>query len=673
MYGDFSRDSFDYRKHYQRVLMQQGRPLTDSDWNEQMSLAREAQWEIVRSLLGEDQGTLDDGFRLEGSNNSLSVKHGSYWICGLHTTLHCDTPIPPDKLPESTTPIFLEAWEETISPAADPDLLEPSLNPSDTAWRTVVAWRLGIQGNNASECDCQVDPASPAPPLTPPAPSAAPPAPHETSAAAATTENAPSRVPKKHCDCRARQRSLYVCRTPSQTSAADPVCQPADSIGNWPGGEYLYRIEVHRGGRVLKLSDTSATIDQKDLDTAMTFKWSRENASSVIAIECPANTLLTIDDQRFSTCRDLATKDRLELRDQSGRSADKRRRLAEVVHVDDETFTIDVEFDPASATDPSPYLLTSHTHCASRSFHVQRWNHKGEVVSKEGETVNPRQFEKHGSFESKEHFTVLPKLAPDGAVYAVGHTDRDDLWIELEFGIQIRFDRCACYREGDYWLIRTSTTTPNGFSNLYGKCVKEPTAKPNSPPANTPRVFKLHRTGGHYWVELGTVSNNNGPGFQLNPGNWRGVKLAREVSALPTANAPSTTPPAAGPINPGASTAPAPPNNESPPHSSTLLTPDGFMALKAYFATPRDMTRHIPARYLDYKPNSEPYRRFRAPLLVSDVLEPTEERYLAKVERCVKFSDAERETVFGDARTDYRLASDFQKLFCAGGIRALMS
>ena len=35
MNGDISRDTFDARKRYAGVVMQQGRVLLDADWNEQ--------------------------------------------------------------------------------------------------------------------------------------------------------------------------------------------------------------------------------------------------------------------------------------------------------------------------------------------------------------------------------------------------------------------------------------------------------------------------------------------------------------------------------------------------------------------------------------------------------------------------------------------------------------
>ena len=38
MKGDFSRLTFDPKKHYRRVLMQQGRVQVDADWNEQEAI-----------------------------------------------------------------------------------------------------------------------------------------------------------------------------------------------------------------------------------------------------------------------------------------------------------------------------------------------------------------------------------------------------------------------------------------------------------------------------------------------------------------------------------------------------------------------------------------------------------------------------------------------------------
>ncbi|MGA2127573.1 MAG: DUF6519 domain-containing protein [Xanthobacteraceae bacterium] len=52
MKGDFSRFTYDPRRHYSRVLLQQGRVLTDADWNEQGDIAHAHHVAGLRDLIG---------------------------------------------------------------------------------------------------------------------------------------------------------------------------------------------------------------------------------------------------------------------------------------------------------------------------------------------------------------------------------------------------------------------------------------------------------------------------------------------------------------------------------------------------------------------------------------------------------------------------------------------
>jgi hypothetical protein len=94
-------------------------------------------------------------------------------------------------------------------------------------------------------------------------------------------------------------------------------------------------------------------------------------------------------------------------------------------------------------------------------------------------------------------------------------------------------------------------------------------------------------------------------------------------------------------------------------------------ALRGVLSSSTEVTRHVPASYLNHEPKSEAYRRFRAPLLVSDIVAATFDDYLAKVERCLAIGDDE--IVHDDARTDYCLALEFQKIVSAGGARSLIA
>jgi N-acetylneuraminic acid mutarotase len=83
MKGDFSRISFDPKRHYTRVLQQQGRVQTDSDWNEQGDIAAHHRDTSLRDVIGRVGVPRDDagfgirglcGLRFDGANHYLEVR-----------------------------------------------------------------------------------------------------------------------------------------------------------------------------------------------------------------------------------------------------------------------------------------------------------------------------------------------------------------------------------------------------------------------------------------------------------------------------------------------------------------------------------------------------------------------------------------------------------------------
>jgi photosystem II stability/assembly factor-like uncharacterized protein len=52
MKGDFSKDTFDRRNHYSSVRLQQGRVVTDADWNEQADVTRYRSERMTRDVIG---------------------------------------------------------------------------------------------------------------------------------------------------------------------------------------------------------------------------------------------------------------------------------------------------------------------------------------------------------------------------------------------------------------------------------------------------------------------------------------------------------------------------------------------------------------------------------------------------------------------------------------------
>src|SRR5205823_5239146 len=59
MKGDFTRDTFDPTKHYQQVLMQQGRAQLDADWNEQAALSEHRDATTTADIVGKCGGPAD--------------------------------------------------------------------------------------------------------------------------------------------------------------------------------------------------------------------------------------------------------------------------------------------------------------------------------------------------------------------------------------------------------------------------------------------------------------------------------------------------------------------------------------------------------------------------------------------------------------------------------------
>ena len=70
MKGDFSRLTFDPKKHYRRVLMQQGRVQVDADWNEQEAINQFRAEIEARDVIGRCGAPLHDaGFQITVNNN----------------------------------------------------------------------------------------------------------------------------------------------------------------------------------------------------------------------------------------------------------------------------------------------------------------------------------------------------------------------------------------------------------------------------------------------------------------------------------------------------------------------------------------------------------------------------------------------------------------------------
>ncbi len=87
MKGDFSRYTFDPKKHYTQVLMQQGRVVTDADWNEQQAISQHRIATATQDIIGPcgvPEGS--NGFQVGNLNRRLHgvqfIDQSQGWIVG---------------------------------------------------------------------------------------------------------------------------------------------------------------------------------------------------------------------------------------------------------------------------------------------------------------------------------------------------------------------------------------------------------------------------------------------------------------------------------------------------------------------------------------------------------------------------------------------------------------
>ncbi|RPH60074.1 MAG: hypothetical protein EHM83_14940, partial [Burkholderiales bacterium] len=74
MKADLSRNTFDRAQHYSAVRLQQGRIVTDADWNEQADITRYRAERQARDTIGACGAPLDAaGYRLVAETNALAV------------------------------------------------------------------------------------------------------------------------------------------------------------------------------------------------------------------------------------------------------------------------------------------------------------------------------------------------------------------------------------------------------------------------------------------------------------------------------------------------------------------------------------------------------------------------------------------------------------------------
>ena len=369
MSGDYSRITFDPWDDDLGVLLQQGRPLSDAEWNAlAMQLRRRMQADSLDTL-----GTAvvpmqtPDAFKMGfASGGNLSIGVGRMYVDGLLAQNHgsgakswdtrleeevgtqpCFYTAPagdpdagqpyypdPPALPKTGRHVaYLDVWTREVSYLVRPDLIEKAVGVDSTT-RLQTVWQVKLLNDVGSDVTC----ATPLESITGWLPE------HAPSAARLTTTTVP--VPGE----------------------PDPCLIP-------PGGGYkglenqLYRVEIHQGGSLGKA----------------TFKWSRDNASVETRVtHIPALNQLTVESigkdavLRFSDGDWIeVTDDWRELHNQPG----ELRRIKIGNGVDDATRTILLEKPLPAGLFPTDAQNRTQP---GRHTRIKRWDQRGKVLDQAG-------------------------------------------------------------------------------------------------------------------------------------------------------------------------------------------------------------------------------------------------------------------------------------------------
>ena len=148
--------------------MQQGRVLTDDDFNEAERLDAEDSRRVRADVIG-PAGSPDDGFKLKVAGGQLSLTAGTYYTGGLRLELEADERfnLQKDWLQQGSRPgetltapagaqfdfVWLDVWQQAVSAVEDKELFEAALGGADTSARIRTMRRARVL-SNVGDVDC---------------------------------------------------------------------------------------------------------------------------------------------------------------------------------------------------------------------------------------------------------------------------------------------------------------------------------------------------------------------------------------------------------------------------------------------------------------------------------------------------------------------------------------
>jgi hypothetical protein len=431
MKGDFSRLRFSPNKNYTSVLEQQGRVSLDADANEQCAINDYLRTTETVDVVGPVGGPIhDEGFKITVVGDTIEIGAGRYYVEGIlcenEQVLHyADQPYlihPTTNGPEllaglregkiSVVQFYLQVWRRLVTVLDDPCLREPALGLADTTARLQTVWRVVAHAvepavnkpvTNVPSAPASLQLSNSSEFVTTPTQQAT----ANSSLATLSVNDAgleinPIDVLIGGTCCDSMVTGLLPVRDPGTMSAqtsggsGNCTCEPTPAAGYRGLENQLYRVEIHHSGAA----------------AAATFKWSRENASVVVAITGVSGSQVYVDSLGPEANLGFAVGQWVEISDDTnlfGQPPNQPGDLYQITNVTPETLCITLS-KPVASVDPT------------RNARLRRWDQFGSSATSNGISLS------EGS------------------------------WLDLENGIQVQFSRGE-YVSGDYWLIPARTAT----------------------------------------------------------------------------------------------------------------------------------------------------------------------------------------------------------------------
>ncbi len=469
MKGDFTRHTFDPRKHYTSVRMQQGRVQLDADWNEQADLALYRVETESADTIGRCGAPLDaPAFGLVLDLNDLDpaekaflaaldptydtivagdfvLTPGRFYVDGIlceseHAVPYTRQPDLPgldpiDVSQKGFTIVYLDVWQRHLTYLDDALLRETALGGPDTATRARTVWQVRSVFTGTNDVTCADEPPA-------------------------------------YLDAIADGSGLLSARAQREEQTPDPCLVPA-SAGFRGLENQLYRVEIHTPGEAYDLTAGAGAVSvtiaapEQIIYTGASGSWAVGDAVEIFRSAAGSNPmdgfLATIVEHDTGTktltlntsLPDLGAGDAPQLRPVEATfkwSRDNGSVVTLVTFVDDRELTVaSVGPDEALGFSPGQWveLIDEVTELDGRSgflAEIEDVDPAARVVTLrvappafDGEIVKLRRWDGIGAVKTNPPGTAEP-------------------FTELENGVQLSFSD-GTYDTGDYWLIPARTAT----------------------------------------------------------------------------------------------------------------------------------------------------------------------------------------------------------------------